>query len=152
MPKKKKGGKKKGVGNTNNNAVDNLNDDAIRPAENKLGKLAGKATNNDETFGGAEKEGEGQEVSQSGVVRLETYLNYLRAAGGLWIGVAMIALFSVTQAAVLLTIATVGRWAERPSEEQVSIEYYQNRLIEFGAISSLIFVFFQRTHGTYWVW
>ena len=69
---------------------------------------------------GAQQKREGQEINQSGVVQFETYMDYLRSMGGLWVGVAMLVLFSVTQASVLVTIATVGRWAERPSDEQVS--------------------------------
>ncbi|CAB9509666.1 Multiple drug resistance-associated protein-like transporter 1 [Seminavis robusta] len=63
---------------------------------------------------------EGKEIKQSGLVKLETYANYLRAMGGLWVGAAMLALFSITQASVLVTIGTVGRWAERPADQQNS--------------------------------
>ena len=75
--------------------------------------------------GDFDKEAEGQEMNQKGIVKLDTYLNYLRAMGGLWIGVFLAVIFSCTQAAVLVTIATVGRWAERPFDEQVR-EYLQN--------------------------
>lgn len=54
----------------------------------------------------------------------------------------MLALFSVTQAAVLLTIATVGRWAERPKEEQVGYPPTfggRGGLDHMNSISSMLF-------------
>ena len=59
-----------------------------------------------------------KEQSLQGLVRLETYLNYMRAMGGLWVGFALLVLFCVTQASVLVTIAFVGKWAERPLVQQ----------------------------------
>jgi ATP-binding cassette subfamily C (CFTR/MRP) protein 4 len=59
-----------------------------------------------------------EEVIVQGLVSNETYLNYLRAMGGLHIGFVLFAFFSLTQTGVLLTLATVGRWAERPAEQQ----------------------------------
>jgi ATP-binding cassette subfamily C (CFTR/MRP) protein 4 len=65
-------------------------------------------------------EEEGKEANVTGLVHLETFLNYFRAMGSVWIGIALLLLFSVTQATVLFTIATLGRWAERPPEDQRS--------------------------------
>lgn len=90
------------------------------PAQNTPGDPSSQGPKEEDAFGGAERQGEGQEISKSGIVQLETYLNYLRAAGGLWVGAVMLVLFSCTQAAVLTTIATLGRWAERPGEDQKS--------------------------------
>lgn len=59
-----------------------------------------------------------KETNSEGKVEWDTYLNYLRAMGGVWIGVCLFLLFSVTQGSVLFTITTVGRWAEREAEEQ----------------------------------
>jgi len=59
-----------------------------------------------------------KEMNQVGNVEWETYANYLRAMGGIWIGGFLLFLFTGTQASVLVTIATVGRWAERPANEQ----------------------------------
>jgi ABC-type multidrug transport system fused ATPase/permease subunit len=56
----------------------------------------------------------------TGVVRLETFINYARAMGGLWVAGALFVLFTITQASVLVTIAFMGRWAERPAAEQNS--------------------------------
>ena len=59
-----------------------------------------------------------KEMNQEGNVEWETYANYLRAMGGIWIGGFLLFLFTGTQASVLVTIALVGRWAERPANEQ----------------------------------
>jgi ATP-binding cassette subfamily C (CFTR/MRP) protein 4 len=59
-----------------------------------------------------------KEMNSQGLVRTETYLNYLRAMGGVWIGCLLFVLFSMTQTSVLITIASVGRWAERSDSEQ----------------------------------
>ena len=60
-----------------------------------------------------------KEMNVQGLVRLDTFLNYLRAMGGVWTGFFLFALFSVTQTSALLAIATFGRWAERdPSQQQ----------------------------------
>ena len=100
--------------------IDNLDDGNLRQPGAKSQKKD-TTTEPDAIQGGEfEKGDEGQEVKQSGIVQLETYLQYIRAMGGLWVGVLFMVLFSVTQAAVLVTIATVGRWAERPAEEQKS--------------------------------
>ena len=62
---------------------------------------------------------EGEEINRKGTVQVDTYLKYIRSMGGLWVAVFFVFLFSVTQATVLVAIATVGRWAERPADEQV---------------------------------
>jgi 7-keto-8-aminopelargonate synthetase-like enzyme len=68
---------------------------------------------------GVDKGAEGQEIKQSGIVQLATYVKYMKAMGGVWVGATMIVLFAVTQASVLVTMTAVGRWAERPADEQV---------------------------------
>lgn len=69
---------------------------------------------------GFRKAQEGQEMNEKGNLRLETYLNYLRAMGGLWVGVFLAFLFIITQASALVTIAMIGKWAERAADEQAS--------------------------------
>eukprot|EP00980_Cylindrotheca_fusiformis_P029799 scaffold23877_cov230-Cylindrotheca_fusiformis.AAC.1 len=59
-----------------------------------------------------------KEDSSSGLIRLETFVNYARAMGGLWVAFFLFVLFTITQASVLVTIAMMGRWAERPAPEQ----------------------------------
>jgi ATP-binding cassette subfamily C (CFTR/MRP) protein 4 len=61
---------------------------------------------------------ENKEMNTQGLVSSDTYLNYLRAMGGIYIGFCLFVVYSVTQTAVLITFTTVGRWAERPHTEQ----------------------------------
>lgn len=59
-----------------------------------------------------------KEVSNIGAVTVSTYLNYVRAMGGLWVAVFLVVLFSVTQGSVLVTVAYMGKWAELEYEQQ----------------------------------
>jgi ATP-binding cassette subfamily C (CFTR/MRP) protein 4 len=64
---------------------------------------------------------EHKELSNTGIVRRDTFLNYLKAMpGGLYTGLFMLLLFVVTQLCVLATIAAVGKWSNLPPEEQRS--------------------------------
>lgn len=108
------------VAHDTDDCVDNLKDAADNTNLSKQQtQAAGRASDDEDVIGHSEQKREGQEISQSGVVQLETYMNYLRSMGGLWVGFAMLGLFAITQASVLVTIATVGRWAERPRDQQV---------------------------------
>lgn len=66
------------------------------------------------------KANDSKEASNTGEVKFDTFLNYCRAMGGLWIAFALFVLFTITQAAVLVAIAFMGRWAEREPEDQKS--------------------------------
>ncbi|CAJ1947757.1 unnamed protein product [Cylindrotheca closterium] len=66
------------------------------------------------------KVNDNKEDSNTGEVKLDTFLNYFRAMGGLGIGFGLFLLFTVTQAAVLVAVAMMGRWAERQPEDQKS--------------------------------
>jgi ATP-binding cassette, subfamily C (CFTR/MRP), member 4 len=57
-----------------------------------------------------------QEMNQKGSISSSTYKCYLVAMGGLWIGVIVLLLFSVTQGSVLVTIILVGRWSARTDQ------------------------------------
>lgn len=106
------------VAHDKDDSVDNLDDSNKEPSKKELANKSGKDVP-DSVFGGdGGKKGKGQETSNKGTVQLETYLNYMRSMGGIWVGAALLVLFSITQASVLVTIATVGRWAERPADEQ----------------------------------
>ena len=61
-----------------------------------------------------------KELNTKGLVQFETFVNYARAMGGVWKGVALLVLFLITQGTVLATIAVLGRWAERSVEDQRS--------------------------------
>jgi ATP-binding cassette, subfamily C (CFTR/MRP), member 4 len=59
-----------------------------------------------------------KEINVESSVQLGTYLNYMRAMGGVWVGLFLFALFAVTQGSVLVTMVTIGKWAERSPDEQ----------------------------------
>lgn len=61
-----------------------------------------------------------KEENVTGDIRFETFVNYANAMGGLWVAVFLFILFTATQASVLVTVAFMGRWAERPVSEQKS--------------------------------
>mmetsp|Transcript_4852 Transcript_4852/g.7470 ORF Transcript_4852/g.7470 Transcript_4852/m.7470 type:complete len:275 (-) Transcript_4852:236-1060(-) len=60
-----------------------------------------------------------QEMNVTGIVRNETFINYSRAMGGVWVGIVFFGLFSITQAAALGTIAAIGNWGEMSTINQV---------------------------------
>ena len=64
------------------------------------------------------KDDDNKEMNIQGLVQKNTYMMYLRAMGGVWVGLFLTVLFSITQASVLVTIAAIGRWAQRPPSEQ----------------------------------
>ena len=64
---------------------------------------------------------EHKEMSNTGIVKRETFTSYLGAMpGGLWTGFFMLMLFVVTQGCVLATIAFVGKWSNLPKQQQTS--------------------------------
>lgn len=64
---------------------------------------------------------EHKEMSNTGIVKKETFSSYLRAMpGGMWTGFFMLILFVITQGCVLATIAFVGKWSNLPEQEQTS--------------------------------
>jgi ATP-binding cassette subfamily C (CFTR/MRP) protein 4 len=65
-----------------------------------------------------------QDVAQSekrdtGIIRLATWSAYGKALGGMIVCTLFFFLFSATQACLLVTIVTVGYWAEASASEQV---------------------------------
>jgi ATP-binding cassette, subfamily C (CFTR/MRP), member 4 len=79
---------------------------------------------------------DGREMSNQGIVQLDTYMSYLKAMGGIHVGVLLLVLFSATQASVLVAIAYVGKWAKRPPEQQ---EYWDIMGLVIG-LGSLVIV------------
>mmetsp|Transcript_876 Transcript_876/g.1744 ORF Transcript_876/g.1744 Transcript_876/m.1744 type:complete len:1390 (+) Transcript_876:165-4334(+) len=84
--------------------------------------------------GEAIKDGEQNEKGKQGSVSFQTYANYVRAMGSLWVGLFILALFIFTQTSVLVTVATMGRWAEREKEDQEDNEI----VATVGAMSALV--------------
>jgi len=71
-------------------------------------------------FPGKDKtvEEDGQEMNVQGLVRVETFVKYCEAMGGTWVGIAVLILFAITQASSFVSIAILGRWAERDPVDQ----------------------------------
>jgi ATP-binding cassette subfamily C (CFTR/MRP) protein 4 len=77
------------------------------------------------TTGGKKEEGdwssdEHKESKDTGVVKLSTWIDYAKGCGGIYVACLLVLLYGLSQASVLITIAQVGKWAERPLDEQVS--------------------------------
>jgi ATP-binding cassette subfamily C (CFTR/MRP) protein 4 len=84
---------------------------------------------------------ENKEMNTQGMVSSETFFNYLRAMGGIYIGGILFVVYSVTQSAVLLTLTTVGRWAERPQSEQDNWDIF-GLILGLGGFV-IVFAFFR---------
>ncbi len=67
-----------------------------------------------------DEKNESKERSDKGVVKWETYKNYVRAMGGWGVAFFVFLTFCVTQGVALWTIITMGRWAELTPQEQGS--------------------------------
>ena len=76
-----------------------------------------KEEGKDEDF---QKEQDEQNVT--GVVHLDSYLAYMKAMGGYWVAFFLFLLFVCTQGSVLVTVAAMGRWAERDGEDQRDVD------------------------------
>jgi ATP-binding cassette subfamily C (CFTR/MRP) protein 4 len=98
-------------------SVDNTDTPAIKASMAPDELAATEHQNKISTTNEAE---DNKEMNVTGFVRRDTWLNYVRAMGGLWVGVALLFLFSVTQATVLVTIGALGKWSERPAQDQKS--------------------------------
>ena len=79
-------------------------------------KISTKSSDTTKTYSGNEND----ETKMQGVVKLQTFVNYARAMGGIIVGLFLLVLFTVTQASVLGTVAALGIWSEKPAEEQTS--------------------------------
>jgi len=64
-----------------------------------------------------------EESKNDGIVKMNTFLFYARATGGVWLATVLIFLFLITQVASLLSVMYCGRWSELPPEEQVRAVY-----------------------------
>jgi len=59
-----------------------------------------------------------KESKEAGSVNLQTWKNYAGAMGGLYVALFLLFLYTASQFAVLISIAEVGRWAEKTESEQ----------------------------------
>jgi hypothetical protein len=75
----------------------------------------------DDSTKSSSNKNEHKEMSNTGIVKKETFIEYLKAMpGGSWTGFLMLVLFIVTQGCVLATIAVVGVWSNLPGDQQSS--------------------------------
>lgn len=73
-----------------------------------------------------------KELSKTGNVEFTTYIKYIQAMGGLWVGFALLVLFCATQGLVVLTIVSIGKWSRVPGNEQKNW-HITREIIAFGA-------------------
>jgi ATP-binding cassette subfamily C (CFTR/MRP) protein 4 len=98
-------------------------DESFNPAAQRVNTQQIKKSNTYNSASSSVAKNEHKEMSRTGIVKRETFLNYMRAMpGGLWTGLVMLILFIVTQASVLATIAAIGKWSGLPADEQDSRE------------------------------
>lgn len=82
-----------------------------------------KSDDKDKTEAGESSSSDDQkEANKQGIVSGDTYFQYLGAMGGTPVGIFMFCVFCLTQGAALFTIASIGRWAERPDDEQDKLD------------------------------
>ena len=72
------------------------------------------------TGGTGDPEENTKEMNVTGQLSRDTFLNYARAMGGVWVAVVLLLVFCVTQSSVIVTIAALGKWAEMSSADQQS--------------------------------
>ena len=75
-----------------------------------------------------------EEVKAVGIVKMGTFLRYARSTGNIWVVLALLILFVVTQATSLLTIVNIGRWSELPEEQQSTSNFIVVVLVLGGSV------------------
>jgi ATP-binding cassette subfamily C (CFTR/MRP) protein 4 len=103
---------------------DEIPDEQIPDKRKHVGRSASKRMTTLRGIESVRADKENKEMNIQGFVSSGTFLNYLRAMGGVYIGYCLFVIYSVTQAGVLLTFTTVGRWADRPHSEQDNWDIY----------------------------
>jgi len=100
-----------------NDAMDARGSDTSTTLTESTGNFENKFTDNLGTTN-AKSSKDNEEMKAQGVVRMDTFITYARAMGGLTVALFLLFAFSVTQASVLGTIAVLGIWSEQPPEKQ----------------------------------
>lgn len=93
----------------------NDGDDGLEMTDDVMGDDQGRPK-------GIEGDTDNEELNRQGIVRADTYVKYLEAMGGVWVGMFLLVLFSATQGSVLATVTMFGRWAERDTEDQDNLD------------------------------
>ena len=99
---------------TADDAIDDLASNSV--SEEKEEKEANREMQNDKE--NKTNNDDQKEANRQGIVSGDTYIEYLRAMGGIPIGIFMFCVFCGTQASALYTIASIGRWAEKSEDDQ----------------------------------
>ena len=60
------------------------------------------------------------EQKSSGEISMRTWKDYIAALGGKWVVIGILSLFACTQGVLLFTLALIGRWSQRPFDDQSS--------------------------------
>jgi ATP-binding cassette subfamily C (CFTR/MRP) protein 4 len=84
---------------------------------------------------------EQKEERVTGTVKFSTWREYAHAMGGLWVVLTIFTIFIVTQASSLVSMAMLGRWAEKPKVEQGSAT---NLSIAIGLVAITVFISIDR--------
>lgn len=111
--------------NENESRVENKSNPASEQCSPRRDENADKGKeiaepNKESAKDSAGEKNDSKEDINSGVVKWETYKNYIRAMGG-WSTASFILLtFCVTQGVAIWTIINMGEWAELPPEDQGS--------------------------------
>jgi len=61
---------------------------------------------------------EDDELNVKGLLKIDTYVNYVKAMGGMWVAGVLFVIFSVTQAIVFVYLDLLGNWSELPPDQQ----------------------------------
>jgi ATP-binding cassette, subfamily C (CFTR/MRP), member 4 len=83
-----------------------------------------------------------KEEKSTGEVSGDTWNDYIQALGGRYVVAGLLLLFAFTQCALIMTIVTIGRWAEKRSELQSSPEIFM-LVLTLGVV--VIFLSFWRS-------
>mmetsp|Transcript_24065 Transcript_24065/g.35609 ORF Transcript_24065/g.35609 Transcript_24065/m.35609 type:complete len:1317 (+) Transcript_24065:167-4117(+) len=123
--------------------------DSERAADADAGPItnSSKMNHSQQEFNNSSSRSAFGETKSSGSLSKSTYTDYISAMGGQWVALGILTLFLVTQGTLLFTITTIGKWAEKPAEEQTStkllilIAFLGISVIFLSVIRSIILFF-----------
>ena len=109
--------------NTSNKETDEQGDTAATSIECKNESTKEKAgmpngSSLEDDGNAKQSKAEQEERSKQGLVQFETYMHYMKALGGIGMVIFLLILYTCTQGSVLVTTATMARWAERDAANQ----------------------------------
>jgi len=98
----------------------------------------------------AEKKKDGSFIERraTGVIKSRTWLFYGEALGGLLVSGLFLVLFTTTQAAFLVTMTYVGKWAEEPESTQSSSYWFS---MVYGLTAATVLLAVVRAHASFYL-